>query len=398
MFISKSHLPHLLAPERYCSAEQHQREQETLFRPAWHMVGTKADMPHPGDFLTLDLFGYPLLVRNCDGRYHTFLNVCAHRHCTLTDLACGNSPTLRCQYHGWEYDSTGNTRKIPDAKSFKPLEQGMLGLRRYRTATAGQLVFMTFDDAAPDLPDYLGPAALEIIETRCSDDWRQMVVHEEEIAANWKIPVENSLESYHIAFVHGKYFAEFPEEEICGHELHERATIFRTSERHKQNSVTRAEKFFVGCSGRTTNHDYFHLHMYPNLLLFGTDLTLMVQTLRPTSPSTHRNVSRLFGYRGHPRGLVRRYFTWLGAYLGIRFWTRVLAQDRVLFPAIQSGLSPTDHPGAGLIATREERIFHFQEYILRMCGAPPAEANQLLEREVTSLANWEADTPATSES
>src|SRR5581483_2783043 len=112
MFVNKSHLPHLLAPELYCSAEQHAREIDQLFQPAWHCVATTADLPDHGDYLTLELFGRPLLVRNCDGEIRAFLNVCSHRHSTLTDAPRGSCDVIRCQYHGWEYDREGDTRRI----------------------------------------------------------------------------------------------------------------------------------------------------------------------------------------------------------------------------------------------------------------------------------------------
>src|SRR5581483_5810076 len=106
--------------EHYLSAEHHRREVEHLFRPAWHPVGTVHDLARPGDFLTFDLFGTPILLRNMDGELCCFLNVCPHRHARLTDLKKGSSPRLRCQFHGWEYDRNGRTGKIPDAPSFRP--------------------------------------------------------------------------------------------------------------------------------------------------------------------------------------------------------------------------------------------------------------------------------------
>jgi phenylpropionate dioxygenase-like ring-hydroxylating dioxygenase large terminal subunit len=71
----------------------------------------------------------PLLVRNFGGETQSFLNVCAHRFCEIASEKCGHQQQFACQYHGWEYDETGNTRRIPDAPSFKPMEKGLLGLK-----------------------------------------------------------------------------------------------------------------------------------------------------------------------------------------------------------------------------------------------------------------------------
>jgi phenylpropionate dioxygenase-like ring-hydroxylating dioxygenase large terminal subunit len=156
MFVSDSHLPQLLAPEAYRSVEQHDREFERLFARGWHMVCTTADLPRDGDYVTLRLGAIPLLVRRCGGDVRTFLNVCAHRYCELTSSPRGHDPAFACQYHGWEYDESGNTRRIPDAPSFKPLQKGMLCLTSYRTALCGQLVFVSLDPEGPDLAAFLG--------------------------------------------------------------------------------------------------------------------------------------------------------------------------------------------------------------------------------------------------
>src|SRR5437868_1689071 len=52
MFISDTHLPQLIAPRDYTSPEQFNRENERLFLPAWHCVGSLSDLPRDGDFFT----------------------------------------------------------------------------------------------------------------------------------------------------------------------------------------------------------------------------------------------------------------------------------------------------------------------------------------------------------
>ena len=83
MFIHQHSLRHLLRPEHYCSDQHFQLELEKLFRPAWQFVAAKSELPKDGDFLTLDLFGRPLLIRNSGGRFLAYENICSHRHCLL---------------------------------------------------------------------------------------------------------------------------------------------------------------------------------------------------------------------------------------------------------------------------------------------------------------------------
>ena len=114
MFISKTRLPHILPPDAYFNPKQLEQEAAELFQSAWHFVGTTNQLRKPGDFISTTLLDRPIQIRNFDGELRALSNVCAHRHCLITNKPNGNSPTMRCQYHGWEYGQDGATRKIPE--------------------------------------------------------------------------------------------------------------------------------------------------------------------------------------------------------------------------------------------------------------------------------------------
>ena len=132
MFVHQHVLRYLLRPEHYCTQRQHDLELEQLFLPAWHFIAAKSELPKDGVFLTLELFGRPLLLRNSGGRFLAFENICSHRHCLLTDAAAGHQPKLRCQYHDWEFDDDGRTAKIPEAKCFRPWDRDNSQLTTFR--------------------------------------------------------------------------------------------------------------------------------------------------------------------------------------------------------------------------------------------------------------------------
>lgn len=84
MFTSQSKLRYLLSPQHYVAEDHYRLEQSHLFAPSWHLVGTRSELPHHGDFLTTDLFGIPVIVRNFEGQIKAFKNICPHRHSMLT--------------------------------------------------------------------------------------------------------------------------------------------------------------------------------------------------------------------------------------------------------------------------------------------------------------------------
>ncbi len=305
MFVNQSRLRHILTPCQYYSAEQHQREMERLFVPGWHFVASVTDLPNPGDFRTQEFLGRPLLLRNVDGEICAYLNVCAHRHCMLTHQPQGNDPRFRCQYHGWEYEKTGRTGKIPDAQCFRPWDRENARLTRFRTALCGDLVFLSLAESGPDLTEYLGPLGSTVTEWhsypyRCVMHWHR------DYACNWKMVVENSLETYHVPTLHPKTFRDWPEEDNTIHDLQERYTSFSTEVREDwaRKAILRTTKRL----GLSMTGNYTHHLIHPNLIFIGMDVFTMAQLVVPTSATTCRTDVWLFTPHGPRKGILAWLF------------------------------------------------------------------------------------------
>jgi len=370
MFIHETHLPQVLPPEAYTCPEQHRREMQNLLEPGWHFIATKAELAREGDYVTFNLLGRPLILWNTEGEIRTYLNVCAHRMCMLTHKQQGKMPLLKCQYHGWEYDSCGDTRRIPDAKSFKPLQKGQLGLKRYRTATLGQLIFVSLADEGPDLPEYLGPGYQTCLDW-FGDEWRPTYNETQEVAANWKIPIENVLENYHLGEVHGSTYGDFPAEEECTHAFHDRYTTFSQRGEANYSPLRRLGEAAYRLLGMEPSFGFDNIHFYPNMVFANMGLVTWAQTSLPDGPTNCRNFWRFFHYRGSSKSPVAAAVSKGIGVWGSRFFAKVLGEDADVMPDIQSGLqSPQQATGGGLISTREERIFHFQRYIKEATAEP----------------------------
>jgi phenylpropionate dioxygenase-like ring-hydroxylating dioxygenase large terminal subunit len=359
MFTHQRHMQHLLRPEHYLSEAQHRRELRHLFRPAWHPVATVDDLARPGDFLTFDLLETPFLVRNFDGELRAFLNVCAHRHCRITDQARGHAERLRCQYHGWEYDRDGATGRIPEARTFRPWDREHACLTPFRVATCGDLVFVHLGEGGGTLREWLGP--LGDVWQRYGGEFRHAATWEHDFPCNWKVVLENSLESYHIPEVHPRTFRKFPDETNSWHELTDHFTSFKTVlppwelPRLTQTGIVRG-------LGGTLTHEYWHRVRHPHTTGSSLDSNLMMQCVFPTGPTTCRYRSIFFtlrGTRGGPLGwaLARSLRVFATAVA-----RRVIGEDASIYTAVQRGLRASPYPG--VIGTREERVYQFQKYVL----------------------------------
>ena len=75
--------------------------------------------------------------------------------------------------------------------------------------TFAVFIFVTMNDDAPSLRDHLGPMWDERAAYQC-DDWERTSAATVNMSCNWKVPQDNSCESYHLPTVHpqGRWWIE----------------------------------------------------------------------------------------------------------------------------------------------------------------------------------------------
>jgi nitrite reductase/ring-hydroxylating ferredoxin subunit len=165
------------------------------------------------------------LLRRAAGEIRCYLNVCSHRHCLLTDRARGHADRIVCQYHGWEYAADGKVAKVPDGGCFKPFDRENARLQTFPVETCGDLVFVRLAARGPSLREHLGEGHDRVaaaFATPYGCNWRYAA----DFACNWKIPVENTVETYHLPLVHPTTLGGFGliPEEAQRHWLEDRST------------------------------------------------------------------------------------------------------------------------------------------------------------------------------
>jgi phenylpropionate dioxygenase-like ring-hydroxylating dioxygenase large terminal subunit len=362
MFIHQNQLRHLLQPDQYTSSQHYQRELDRLFWPVWHPVASTAELARPGDFLTMTLFERPLLLRNCDGKIQAYLNVCPHRHSALTDKLRGHSPRFYCQYHGWEYQADGRTAKIPDARAFRPWDRENSRLVVYPTELCGGLIFVRLSAEGPTLREFLAPLWQELSQGFAAP-YCFAGTWEADFPCNWKVVLENSLESYHIPEVHPKTFKTYPDEPECEHELQLTHSIFKTQV--PRDVTAFFQDWMVRRLGQPVTREYSHQVLHPHLTFNRLDVYRMVQCVFPTGPQSCRYRAIMYSLAGPKRNLLARLIAWGLRPLTVAVAKKIFAEDGSIYAGVQKGLQASPHPG--VIGTREERIYAFQQYILAKC-------------------------------
>ncbi len=195
----------------YTSPEILELERERVFDRSWIYVGHESEVCNPGDFQSRDVAGRPvILIRDSDGELRVLINSCTHRGAQVCREAEGNAKTFQCFYHAWTYNNRGDLVGVPDAGGYGPaFDKQEMGLKSPpRITNYRGLIFLSFDPNIEEFVTYVANAKeqLDLIIDQ-SEAGMEVVggTHLYSSHANWKMLVENSLESYHVAPLHKSY-------------------------------------------------------------------------------------------------------------------------------------------------------------------------------------------------
>ena len=182
-------------------------EREHVFDASWSFVGAAEGIPNPGDLKPIELIGRPVvLVRQRDASIKAFHNACRHRGVILVEEAQKQRPTMVCPYHAWSYGLAGTLLKAPHFGGDGKHDTGSIGrecldLKAIRCETWNGLVFVNMSGTAVSLAEHMAPVARRYADFDFSA-MRLGGIMEFELATNWKLPIENFIEGYHLPWTH----------------------------------------------------------------------------------------------------------------------------------------------------------------------------------------------------
>lgn len=202
----------LLDREALVSSAVLQEEMAKIFAKCWIYVGHSSELKKPNDFVTRKVAGRPVIFnRDARGDIHCFLNTCRHRGAIVCTEREGSRRSFRCVYHGWAYRNDGVLGIVPGAEAYKgEFDTKELGLRSpARFESYRDFWFLNLDANAPDLRDYLGRARdyIDLVLDQSPSGEMEIVAgtQEYDVAANWKLMVENSVDDYHLPSTHATW-------------------------------------------------------------------------------------------------------------------------------------------------------------------------------------------------
>jgi phenylpropionate dioxygenase-like ring-hydroxylating dioxygenase large terminal subunit len=326
-------------------------EIERILMPSWQLVCHVNSIPKAGDYQTFDLGPESVLVlRDRDGGIQAFHNVCRHRGARLLDGAGTCPATITCPYHGWTYRHDGGLIGTPMRDSFPGLTRSEHSLRPLRTDFAFGFVFVCLAPESagavpPRVAEQWGSLGAELTPYRCEEMVPLGPITSDVWAVDWKIAMDNYLESYHVPIGHpGLYRMFTPDYE-------DQATVTGVARglswlREKRSSRW-SEGLYQSLIGRAAHHLPEDLRrcwrFYSALPNLGVDVypdQMDFFQVLPGGPGKCIIRGGVFGLPGAGRELraVR--------YLSDRINTSVNAEDKWLCERVQRGLASSSYqPG-----------------------------------------------------
>ena len=193
---------HCLPFFSYKDQEIYSAECTRIFHSGWVFACAALEIANPGDYFAFELGGEQIVVvRDNQGDITALSNICRHRGTPINDLGIGNKRRFVCPYHAWTYQLDGSLLGVPHPGGVE-INKSQHCLPRFSTSVWHGLVFVSLSENVTPLNEllagidqYLKPYDIDRFENAQSGD-------QETWNANWKLAMENAMESYHLFKVH----------------------------------------------------------------------------------------------------------------------------------------------------------------------------------------------------
>ena len=341
-----------LPGEAYTSEAFLALENERIFSDSWVFAGFAHELASAGDAVPVTVAGRPvLLVRDAELRVRAFHNVCRHRCLKLVDAPGNVGRAIRCPYHAWTYGLDGVLHIAPYFGGREPrmtppgFDRGKHGLVPVRSSTWHDWVFVDLGGAAPPFEDFVAPLRSRLEELDFTRLQHIVTIDFGEVAANWKLFMENFIEPYHVQFVHAA-----------------------TTEQPLANHYTVNDAGCLGCAvdvsgeaarDNTLSVDSRFLTLFPNFVLglylpdeIGVHLNVPLAPAR----TLQRRAIYSFASDRESAGRAERLEN---------LWRKVHREDHAMLERLQQGRMSEAASGGGVLSpVWEDAVRSFQEIVV----------------------------------
>jgi len=374
--LSPDPAPHALPAWVYSHPEMTRLETERILLPSWQIVTHVSALKKSGDFATLDIGPESVFViRDREGKIRGFHNVCRHRGARLVD-GQGTCPTsVTCPYHGWSYRHDGSLMGMPVRESFPDLDRAQNGLRPVKVDVAFGFVFVAVTGDPPPVREMWGELGDELAPYRFEDMEALSPITFEHWNVDWKIVMDNYLESYHVPIGHpglNRMFTPDYEDQAGVPGIARGAGWFR-----EQPSSRWSERVYQKIVGDVTQHlpepnrrCWRFYSMLPNLGIDVMPDQMDFFQILPNGPGKSIIRGAVYGLPDSRREMR------IARFLSDRINRQTNREDTWLCERVQRGLLSSSY-APGRLSTLERWMLEFHELLraripeVRLAAPPP---------------------------
>ncbi len=337
---------------------------DRVFARMWIAAGRTAQLGGDGSFIRRDVAGASVLIVRSGESIRAFHNVCRHRGtrlCTESDGVFRGS--IQCPYHAWTYALDGHLVAAPQMDEVDGFDRASYPLREVACETWDGHIFINLCDNPSPLATQLGELPQRFAAWRMQD-LRLARRIEYDVAANWKLVVQNYNECLHCPVIHPllnrmhHYLGaeNVPSgEHYCGG-----AMGFRDGVETLSTDGKRRRDFLPGLGERDRCRVHYFA-IYPNFLLTLHPDYLATITIWPQDCGRTRLIAE---WHFHPDEMAKTDFVFEDA---VEFWDRTNREDWAISEQSYLGISSRGYV-PGPYSAREKQLWEFDQFITARLG------------------------------
>lgn len=191
----------------YTSEAYFRHEAETVLSTGWLCIAHVSQLKTPGSYIAIDLLGEPLVaVRDEANEIRVLSRICPHRgtdimHECFGKARAGVTRRLTCPYHVWAFDLQGKLVNAPEMDRAEGFRKEDWPLPAVRSEVWHGFVFVNLDGKASPLAEQYADFG-RIVAPWKTEDMEVVITLDWECDFNWKVMIENWMESYHHMGIH----------------------------------------------------------------------------------------------------------------------------------------------------------------------------------------------------
>lgn len=266
-----------------------EEENRVFFRETPLLMGMTSDLPFPGDYWADSKTGVPILmVRDDDGQFHAFANMCRHRGAQVVPDGRGNRKQFSCPFHAWTYNKRGNLIAINREQKFGCVSKEEHGLIELPSAEKYGLIWVKPSPGGTiDVDQCLAGLQEDMVGWELE---KHPYAKEQDIyaRANWKLAIDTFGENYHFDVLHSRSLAPSIKGNLQTHDVFGRNYRMVFAYQHFEEVASRSTDVNDWPLRYMTLTVYF---IYPNVILLVDMGGIDILRIFPVDNQPNRSVT-----------------------------------------------------------------------------------------------------------